>query len=135
MDDEIEVDEVTELEDPLAGLRTDEQRDRARRMRPGFSHAIAACGLSTEEAMAYLGQSRSAIEKKRAGVLAMTPDDAKALSALWHRIRTGRVEGLDPGPFGMAVTMLVLSGKHIPKRVPRGRPRYVPLEAPADAPS
>ncbi|WP_156420037.1 hypothetical protein [Aureimonas sp. N4] len=132
---ENEIDEVTEIEDPLAGLRTEEERDRARRMRPGFANALAACGLSTEEAMSFLGQSRSAIEKKRAGVLAMTPDDAKALSALWHRIRTGRVADLPPGPFGMAVTMLVLSGKHVPKRVPRGRQRYVPTDAPAAEPS
>lgn len=133
-DDEIEIDEVTEADDTFVGLKT-EERERASGMRSGFANAVAACGLSTGETMAYLGQSRSTIEKKRAGVLPMTATDGKALSSLWFRIRTGRVQDLPTGAFGMAVTMLMLSGKHVPQQTKRGRPRCVPTDAPAAEPS
>ncbi|GGE00292.1 hypothetical protein GCM10011390_18900 [Aureimonas endophytica] len=135
MMDENEIDEVTEAtDDPFAGLEA-EERERASRMRSGFANAVSACGLSTEETMSYLGQSRSTVEKKRAGKLPMTAADGKALSGLWHRIRSGKVQDLPPGPFGMAVTMLVLSGRHVPQQTKRGRPRYVPTDATADEPS
>lgn len=137
LDDEIEIDEVTEAgeaDDPFAGLKT-EERERASGMRSGFANAVAACGLSTEETMAYLGQGRSTIEKKRSGKLPMTAADGRAFSALWHRIRTGRVQDLPTGAFGMAVTMLMLSGRHVPQQTKRGRPRYVPTDAPPTDPS
>lgn len=107
-------------DDDFDRVETEEQKP-TRRLRPGFAHALAACGLSTEEAMSYLDLSRSAVEKKSAGSRSMSAEDGRRLSALWHRIRTGDAAGLPDGPFGMAVTMLVLSGKHVPQQVKLGR--------------
>ncbi|WP_062233621.1 hypothetical protein [Aureimonas sp. N4] len=103
--------------------QTPERRDKS-----GFALMLDACGLSdTAEAMRYLGQSRSAIEKKRAGSLAATFEDGRALSRLWHDVRIGKVDRDKwPGPWAMSAAMLVLSGKRAPEMARRGRPPVVP---------
>ncbi|WP_185982571.1 hypothetical protein [Aureimonas mangrovi] len=79
-------------------------------MKTIFAHCLAACGLSLDDAVVVLGQSRSAVGKKSQGVREMTPGDAKALSALWHRIRTGDTDGLPEGAAEMATALRILRG-------------------------
>lgn len=58
---------------------------------------MAACGLSQEEAAAYLGISKGTVGMKASALRPLYRDEEDALVELWQRIEDGSIDHTAPG--------------------------------------
>lgn len=93
-----------------------------------FKMCLGACGLTHDEAVAFLGQSKPSVAKKSAGLRRMTEEDAGKLRDLYRSIVAGQADDLPDGSRRMVEALRLLRGERgiVPVRL--GRPPIVDEE-------
>ena len=79
-----------------------------RRANTRFSRLLAACGLSQEEAAAYLGISKGTVGMKASALRPMYRDEEDALVSLWQTIMQGGADQvrMPPGAIRMSLAQM-----------------------------